>query len=143
MVGFPTETEADFEETLDVVKKVKFDHAYMFIYSPRYPSKSAVIYRNDIPKEVKGGRLRRLIDEVNRYIRERKELMLDKEYEILIEGPSKKSQDYSKGKTPGNLTCIVPGIFEPGTFLRVKIKEIIGLTPVGEPLQVISYPMSF
>ena len=142
MVGFPTESEADFEETLDVVRKVKFDHAYMFIYSPRYPSKSAVVYRNDIPEEVKGRRLRRLIEEVNIYIKERRELMLGKEYEILIEGPSKKSRDYSRGKTQGNLTCIVPGIFDPGTFLKVKIKEIIGLTPLGEPLQVISYPVS-
>jgi tRNA-2-methylthio-N6-dimethylallyladenosine synthase len=133
MVGFPTETEEDFEETLDVVRKVKFDNAYMFIYSPRNPSPAYFRYKDKvIDEEVSGKRLRRLIAEVNRNIYERRKLMLGKEYEILIYGPSKKSSKYSKGKTENNITVVVPGVFEEGEFIRVRIEKIVGLTAIGE-----------
>jgi tRNA-2-methylthio-N6-dimethylallyladenosine synthase len=133
MVGFPTETEEDFEETLDVVRKVKFDNAYMFIYSPRNPSPAYFRYKDKvIDEEVSGKRLRRLIAEVNRNIYERRKLMLGREYEILIYGPSKKSSKYSKGKTENNITVVVPGVFEEGEFIRVRIEKIVGLTAIGE-----------
>lgn len=137
MVGFPTETEEDFEQTLDVVRKVKFDNAYMFIYSPRNPSPAYFKYRDrSVDEDVAGKRLRKLISEVNRNIYERRKEMIGKEYEILIYGPSRKSSKYSKGKTENNITVVVPGNFKEGEFVRVRIERIIGLTPIGELVSV-------
>ncbi len=137
MVGFPTETEEDFLETLDVVNKVKFDNAYMFIYSPRKPSPAYHRYRDFvIDEEEAGRRLRRLIAEINRNILERRKLMLGKEYEILIYGSSRKSSKYSKGKTENNITVVVPGKFEEGEFVRVRVEKISGLTPIANPVKV-------
>ncbi len=137
MVGFPTETEEDFLETLDVVNKVKFDNAYMFIYSPRKPSPAYHRYKDFvIDEEEAGRRLRRLIAEVNGNILERRKLMLGKEYEILIYGSSRKSSKYSKGKTENNITVVVPGKFEEGEFVRVRVEKISGLTPIANPVKV-------
>ncbi|HOK22796.1 MAG TPA: tRNA (N6-isopentenyl adenosine(37)-C2)-methylthiotransferase MiaB [Candidatus Hydrothermia bacterium] len=139
MVGFPGEGDEDFAETLDVVKKVQFDNAYMFMYSIRKPS--PIYFKNkDISiDDVKVGvRLRTLISEVNKGIYQRRKLMLGKEYEILIYGPARKSPKYSKGKTENNITVVVPGAFSEGEFVKVKVEKIIGLTPIGYPLNVLA-----
>ncbi len=134
MVGFPTETEEDFEETLDVVRKVQFDNAYMFIYSPRNPSPMYFrVKEASLDEETASKRLRRLIVEVNRNILERRKMMLNREYELLIYGPSKKSSKYSKGKTENNITVVVQGSFKEGDFVSVKVTRISGLTPIGLP----------
>lgn len=134
MVGFPGETERDFEDTLDVVEKVAFDSAYTFIYSKR-PGTQAALRKDQVPLEVAGPRLRTLIELVNKKIYERRTLMLGKTSEILISGTSRKDPNWSTGKTKGNITCVVPGKYPRGTFLKAKIVDIKGLTPVGKPIE--------
>ncbi len=136
MVGYPGETDQDFQDTLDVVESVEFDNAYTFIYSKR-PGTPAALRQDQVPREVAGKRLRVLIDVVNRKMMKRRKLMLGNTFELLIEGASRKDREWSKGKTKGNITCVVPGRFKPGTFLDVKIVDIRGLTPVGEPIDVL------
>ncbi|NPB03977.1 MAG: tRNA (N6-isopentenyl adenosine(37)-C2)-methylthiotransferase MiaB [Thermotogae bacterium] len=135
IVGFPGETEEDFEETLDVVRRVKYDGAYMFIYSPR-PNTPAARYSGQVPYEVKLDRQRRLIDEVNRGIYERRRLFLGREGEVLIDGLSRKDPSESAGKLFNGLTVTVNGRYKPGTFVKVRINGIQGLTLKAEPLVV-------
>jgi tRNA-2-methylthio-N6-dimethylallyladenosine synthase len=131
IVGFPSETEEDFEETLEVVRILKYDGAYMFKYSPREGT-PASLFKEQIDNETKGRRLRKLIDEVNKAISERRKLMINKEYEVLVEGYSSKDLGYSLGKTFNNISVLIKGFFKPGTFLRGIVKEIKGHTPIIE-----------
>lgn len=133
IVGFPGETEEDFEETLDVVRKVKFDGAFMFIYSPR-PNTPAAFYKDQVDEDTKVKRQRRLIDEVNKNALERRKIFLGREEEVLIDGVSRKSVKESSGKIRNGLTVVVDGIFKPGEFVKVKIIDVSGLTLKATPL---------
>jgi tRNA-2-methylthio-N6-dimethylallyladenosine synthase len=137
MVGYPGETEEDFEETLEVVRRVSFDHAYTFIFSPR-PGTRAARSKDQVDPETKGKRLRRLIDVVNEEALKRRFLMMGKSYDILIEGPSRKDPNFSAGRTRGNIKCIVEGNYAPGTILKGKVVDIKGLTPVIEYEEILS-----
>ncbi len=136
MVGFPGETDEDFEKTLEVVRAVQFDGAYMFIYSPR-PGTPAARFPDQVPERVKGLRLRKLIEVVNQGIAARRQCWLGREVEILVERPARKSPGFSTGKTRENLSVVVPGEYERGTLVRGVVQEIRGLTPVVEPHEVI------
>ena len=134
-MGFPGETDEDFEATLDVVRRVKYDGAYMFIYSQR-PNTPAAFYRDQLPYDVKVERQRRLIEEVNRGILERRKIFIGREDEVLIDGPSRKDPNESAGKLFNGLTVTVKGRFRPGEFVPVRIVGISGLTLKAEPLEV-------
>ncbi len=134
IVGFPGETEEDFEHTLDVVRKVKYDFAYMFIYSPRQGT-PASLFKDQLPYEEKNRRLRKLIDTVNEGIVQRRRLMLGRTYEVLVEGVSKKDPTMMVGKTFNNITVVLDGIYKPGTYVKGKIVDIRGHTPVLEVVQ--------
>ncbi len=133
MVGFPTETEEDFLETLRVVREVEFDHAFTFIYSPRPKTRAA--RWDDLPYEVKSARLRKLIEEVDRIARKKREAMLDREYEILVERPSEKDPSVSMGRTRGFIAVVLDRWVPPGEIVRAKITEIRGLTPIGKVIE--------
>ncbi len=135
MVGFPGETDEDFEKTLEVVRAVQFDGAYMFIYSPR-PGTPAARFPDQVPERVKGLRLRTLIEVVNQGIAARRQRLLGRQVDLLIEKPARKSPGYSTGKTRENISCVVPGQYPRGTLVRGTVREIRGLTPVVEPHEV-------
>lgn len=88
IVGFPGETEEDFEETLSLVKEVDFDSAFTFIYSPREGTPAAK-FPNQIPEELKKERIYRLIEVQNEITKQNMEALVGTEQEILIEGESK------------------------------------------------------
>ena len=89
IVGFPNETEEDFEETLKVYNELKYDLAYTFIYSPREGTPAAKI-KDSVPLEEKEKRLQRLNELVNKYAKEANDKYLNKIVKVLIEGPSDK-----------------------------------------------------
>ena len=89
IVGFPNETEEDFEETLKVYNELKYDLAYTFIYSPREGTPAAKI-KDSVPLEEKEKRLQRLNELVNKYAKEANDKYLNKVVKVLIEGPSDK-----------------------------------------------------
>ncbi len=134
MVAYPTETEKDFEDTLRTVRKVQFDYAYMFIYSPRKPSSAYYRYKTQIPRDIAVKRHRLLVDTVQRIVTEKRKKMIGRTYEIMIDGHSKKNPDLSRGKTRGNITVVVNKNIPEGEILEVKIVDVIGATPVGEPI---------
>lgn len=115
IVGFPGETEAQFQETLSLVEEVRFDGAYMFSYSPR-PGTPAYGWEDTLPREVKVERLNRLIELQNRISLEKNQEALGRVFEVLVEGPSDHGEGLYTGYTRENKTCHLPG--HPGLVGR-------------------------
>jgi tRNA-2-methylthio-N6-dimethylallyladenosine synthase len=132
LVGFPSETEADFKATLDLVEQVRFDFAYMFRFSLR-PGTRAEELGPKVSEADAGRRLSRLIEVQNRITAERNRGMLNKEFELLIEGPSPRDSGWL-GRTVTNKVVIVKGHCAPGDLVRCRVARINGWTPVAEPV---------
>ncbi len=98
IVGFPGETEEDFNETLDVVNKCKYDGAYTFIFSPREGTPAAKM-KDDVSLEEKEKRLYKLNELINKYSKENNDKYLNKTVKVLLEGVSEKGEDTLMGYT--------------------------------------------
>ncbi|WP_039764403.1 MULTISPECIES: tRNA (N6-isopentenyl adenosine(37)-C2)-methylthiotransferase MiaB [unclassified Caldicellulosiruptor] len=122
IVGFPGETEEDFEDTLDVVRKVEFDSAFTFMYSKRKGTKAAQM-PNQVPDEVKHERFQRLVKLVEEIALKKNQQMRGKVYEILIDGYSKRN-NLLEGRTRTNkivnVKCSDEFMYK---FVNVKILE--------------------
>jgi len=97
IVGFPGETDEEFEGTMEAMRKVRFDGAYMFIYSPRPGTPAAEM--EQVPQLLKKERLARLIEQQNRITCEINESLVGREFEVLVEGPSPKNPSLLQGYT--------------------------------------------
>lgn len=145
IVGFPGETEAQFQETLSLVEEVRFDGAYMFAYSPR-PGTPAHGWEGEVPHDEKIGRLNRLIALQNRISLERNQELAGQTFEVLVEGPSDHGDALYTGYTRENKTCHLPG--HPGLVgrtVRVRAERAAQwgffgelLEPVGMSLPVLA-----
>ena len=122
IVGFPGETEEDFEETLRVVEEIQLDSAFTFIFSPR-PGTVAAKMENQVPEEVKKERIYRLIELQNRISLERNRVLTGSIQDVLVEGPSQTDPDKYMGRTRGNKLVIFTGAAERGRLVPVKITE--------------------
>ena len=132
IVGFPNETEEDFNETLDVVNKCKFDGAYTFIFSPRVGTPAAKMTDNVSLKE-KEKRLYKLNELINKYSKEANDKYLNKTVPVLIEGTSEKDDSMLMGYTDTMKLVNVKGNKENiGKIINVKIKEIKTWSMDGE-----------
>ncbi|MGE5558279.1 MAG: tRNA (N6-isopentenyl adenosine(37)-C2)-methylthiotransferase MiaB [Bacillota bacterium] len=124
IVGFPGETEEDFEETLDLVERVRFDGAFTFAYSPRMGTTAADL-PDQIPDKVKSRRLYRLIEIQNRISGEINSQLAGKTCEVLVEGINRKNPCYLEGRTRGNKLALFTSAEESanlyGRFVPVKI----------------------
>ena len=122
IVGFPGETEADFQGTLDVMAEARFDHAYMFIYSPR-PGTRAAEMDGHVDPAVAQERFSRLMALQQQISLEKNQELIGTSVEVLTEGPSKKDPEMATTRTRTNKVVHVPGRFEPGVFLTAAIDE--------------------
>jgi tRNA-2-methylthio-N6-dimethylallyladenosine synthase len=120
--GFPSETEEEHQMTLDVMKKVRYDGAFMFKYSPREGTK-AFRMDDDVSEEIKTRRLQEIIDLQQSVSYEINQETIGKEEIILIEGFSKKSNEFYAGRTDSNKVVIVPvnNDSKEGDYIKVKI----------------------
>ena len=121
IVGFPGETEADFERTLEVVAAARFDQAFMFIFSPRPGTAAAGMTELFIDPDVVKQRFRRLVELQNRISEEKNAELVGRRLEVLVEGPSRKDPKVVKSRTRGGKIVHVPGEYPPGTFLEAEI----------------------
>lgn len=130
--GFPTETYEDHVMTLDVMRAVKYDGAYMFKYSPREGTK-AFKMDDDVPEEVKGKRLQEIIDLQQIISYEINQELIGKEDIILIEGFSKKSDQFLSGRTDTNKVVIIPLTpdVKEGDYVKIKIDRATSATLFG------------
>ncbi len=120
IVGFPGETEADFQRTLDVVAEARFDSAFMFQYSPR-PGTPAADYDDQVPADVVQERFDRLVALQNAITYERNRERVGRSVEVLVEGPSKRDAAVVSARARGGQLVHIPGVYEPGTFLRAQV----------------------
>lgn len=131
IVGFPSETERDFEETLDLVRQVRFDTAFMFRYSPR-PRTRAARLTDDVPEAEKIRRIEKLIALQLEIGRGQNLKQLGRVDDVLIEGESPKNDDMWIGRTPDYRPVVFSQNGEtPGQMVRVKLSELRGFTFVG------------
>jgi len=133
IVGFPSETEEDFLKTLEVIKSVKFDNSYTFIYSEREGTFSAKHYEDDVPFEVKGERLRRLVEIQNEIGLKEREKEVGKKMPILIESVARKNKNQLKGRTEHNRSVLIErkDDLKIGDFVEVEIVRAAGMSLFG------------
>ncbi|MGE5363945.1 MAG: tRNA (N6-isopentenyl adenosine(37)-C2)-methylthiotransferase MiaB [Bacteroidota bacterium] len=133
IAGFPDETEDDHRMTLDVMEKVRYDGAFMFKYSPREGTKAYKMDDN-VPEEVKGARLTEIIDLQQRISLEVNQETIGTVQEVLIEGFSRKSDEFLSGRTGTNKTVVFPasGSLKPGDYVNVSISRATSGTLFGE-----------
>ena len=123
IVGFPGETERDFEETLSLLDLVKFDGIFAFQYSPR-PNTSAATMPDAIPEDEKSRRLAALLDRQRMIQTARNESLVGQSFEVLVEGASRRDRQWS-GRTSGNRTLnfTSPRSALLGEYVLVKVKQ--------------------
>jgi tRNA-2-methylthio-N6-dimethylallyladenosine synthase len=132
IVGFPGETEEDFQDTLDVVQRIQFENCFMFMYSIRRGTKAATM-ENQIDEDVKKDRLQRLIALQNSCSLEESKTYLGKTVRVLVEGESKKNKEVLSGRTSTNKVVLFKGDKDlEGKFVNVKINECKTWTLYGE-----------
>ena len=133
IAGFPTETYEDHLMTLDILREVRYDGAYMFKYSPREGTK-AYKMKDDVSEKIKVKRLQEIIDLQQQISFEKNQEQIGTNEIILIEGYSKKSNEYLAGRTDGNKVVIIPadnGI-KTGNYVKVKINRATSGTLFGD-----------
>ena len=135
IVGFPGETEADFQETLEVVEEVGFDSAFTFVYSPRAGTEAAVM-PDQVPEEVKRERIERLVEVVQNGAARRNEKRIGRVEEVLVEGPSRTDALLLRGRTRRNTTVNFSGEAAPGEFVDVRIERATSTTLGGSQVAV-------
>ncbi|MCC8170774.1 MAG: tRNA (N6-isopentenyl adenosine(37)-C2)-methylthiotransferase MiaB [Parabacteroides sp.] len=133
--GFHSETEADYRETLSLMREVGYDSAFMFKYSERPGTYASVHLPDDVPEDEKIRRLQGMIDLQNTLSEESNQRDINKVFDVLIEGFSKRSREQLYGRTPQNKVVIFDkGNFRIGQFVRVKITRATSATLFGEPV---------
>ncbi|MEA3288505.1 MAG: tRNA (N6-isopentenyl adenosine(37)-C2)-methylthiotransferase MiaB [Candidatus Marinimicrobia bacterium] len=131
IVGFPGETEDDFQETIDVMNQIKFDTAFTFKYSPR-PGTKAAEYEDTVSETDKQDRLERMIILQKEHTLLRNKMLIGTTEEVLVEKDSKKSKKQHQGRTRSNKIVIFNKTGEqPGELVRVEITDAQGITLFG------------
>ncbi|SDI95393.1 tRNA (N6-isopentenyl adenosine(37)-C2)-methylthiotransferase MiaB [Natribacillus halophilus] len=124
IVGFPNETEEQFQDTLSLVREIGYDSAFTYIYSPREGTPAARM-KDNVPHEVKRDRLQRLNEVVNEFSARSNEQMQDQVVEVLIEGESKKNPDILAGRTRTNKLVNVRAPKQLiGELINVRITDV-------------------
>jgi tRNA-2-methylthio-N6-dimethylallyladenosine synthase len=125
IVGFPGETDADFEQTLDLVEQARFDAAYTFVYSPRPGTPAAEMREDFVPPDVTAARMEHLTEAVERHALEHSRRRVGRTEEILVDGLSKRDPSRVSGRTRQGKLVHVPDSpdLEPGSYARVRITD--------------------
>ena len=127
--GFHNESEEDFQQTLSLMEEVGFDSAFMFKYSERPGTLAARTMPDNVPEEVKIDRLNRMIALQNKLSADSNRRDIGKEFDVLVEGVSKRSTDSWIGRNQQNKTCVFPrGDFRIGDTVRVRVTDATSAT---------------
>ncbi|WP_299490078.1 tRNA (N6-isopentenyl adenosine(37)-C2)-methylthiotransferase MiaB [Acaryochloris sp. IP29b_bin.137] len=139
IVGFPGETEAQFENTLKLVEEIEFDQLNTAAYSPR-PGTPAALWENQLSEEVKADRLQRLNHLVGLKAGMRSQRYANRIEEVLVEDQNPKDPTQVMGRTQGNRLTFFPGKIEElrGQIVSVKVTEVRSFSLTGEPLSALA-----
>lgn len=132
IAGFCSETEEDHKATMDLMKKVRFDSAFMFQYSQRPGTKAARHFEDDVPPETKTRRLNEIIELQSAISLELNRDCVGHTYKVLIEGTSKRDTGSLFGRTSANKVCVFPALgHRPGEYVNVKVESCTSATLLG------------
>jgi tRNA-2-methylthio-N6-dimethylallyladenosine synthase len=134
IVGFPGETDEDFELTMEVVEEARFDQAFTFIFSARPGTAAAAMSDRFVPHDVIQERFNRLVETQNRVSAERNAAMVGSTVEVLSEGPSKKNEDVATTRTRTGKVVHVEGRHPSGSFFDVHVRSAAMHHLVGTPI---------
>ncbi len=139
IVGFPGETEAQFENTLKLVEEIEFDQLNTAAYSPR-PRTPAALWENQLSEEVKADRLQRLNHLVGLKAGVRSQRYANRIEEVLVEDQNPKDPTQVMGRTRGNRLTFFPGNIEElrGRIVAVKVTEVRSFSLTGQPLSALT-----
>jgi tRNA-2-methylthio-N6-dimethylallyladenosine synthase len=137
IVGFPGETEAEFEETVSAVEEVGYDGAFTFVYSPRQGTEAAAM-ADQVPEHVKRERIERLIEVVQRVAEARNQERIGRVEEVLVEGPSRTDASLLRGRTRRNTTVNFAGAASAGELVSVMIEAATSTTLKGTQLAAVA-----
>ncbi|MGH9224238.1 MAG: tRNA (N6-isopentenyl adenosine(37)-C2)-methylthiotransferase MiaB [Acidimicrobiales bacterium] len=140
IVGFPGETDDDFERTLEVVAEAEYDSAYTFVFSPRPGTEAATRTDEFVPAEVIAERFERLRVVVERSALAKHSARVGRVEEVLVEGPSKKDPAVATGRTRQNKLVHFPGVLPPGTYATVRVTDAAPHHLRGELVEVTARP---
>jgi tRNA-2-methylthio-N6-dimethylallyladenosine synthase len=130
IVGFPGETETEFEDTLSAVQEAGYDGAFTFVYSPRQGTEAAAM-AEQVREDVKRDRIERLIDVVQRIAAKRNHQRVGRVEEVLVEGLSRTDPEFLRGRTRRNTTVVFAGTAAPGELVQVRIDDATSTTLRG------------
>jgi tRNA-2-methylthio-N6-dimethylallyladenosine synthase len=131
IVGFPGETEEDFQQTLSLADEVGYDGAFTFVYSPRRGTEAATL-PEQVPHEVKIERMERLVEVVQRGAHQRAQRFVGRTLDVLVEGPSRTDPSRARGRSRHNKVVNFAGLGEPGELVDVEITGATSQTLTGE-----------
>ncbi len=132
ITGFCTETDEDHKESLTLMELAGFDFAYMFKYSERPGTKAARKYKDDIPENIKSERLSEIISLQNRLSGRSKKADIGKTFRVLVEGSSKRSEEFLSGRTSQNKVVVFPGEgHKKGEYVQVLVERCTSATLIG------------
>jgi tRNA-2-methylthio-N6-dimethylallyladenosine synthase len=133
IVGFPGETEEDFEQTMSLAREVQFDNAYIFKYSQRRNTPAAEM-PGQVPQEIREERHARLLEQINMLAQARYDRFLGRTVEILVEGPSRRNAARLEGRTRCNKIVVFEGAPRHiGQLMDLKIQRVGSFTLYGDP----------
>jgi tRNA-2-methylthio-N6-dimethylallyladenosine synthase len=133
IAGFCTETEEEHQDTLSLMQAVQYDFAYMFAYSERPNTPAAKKLKDDIAEMVKKRRLSEIISLQQKLSLARNQLDVNKPHKVLIEGFSKKSEDYLYGRNSANKVVVFPKKhYQKGQYVNVWVNSCTAATLLGE-----------
>mmetsp|Transcript_10938 Transcript_10938/g.25383 ORF Transcript_10938/g.25383 Transcript_10938/m.25383 type:complete len:486 (-) Transcript_10938:849-2306(-) len=133
IAGFCSETEEEHQDTLSLMEMVQYDFAYMFYYSERPGTLAARKYKDNVPITVKKRRLSEIIAQQRVHSLRKNEKAIGKEYQVLIEGYSKRSNAYLQGRTSANKVVVFPrGKYQKGQYVVAHIQDCTAATLLGK-----------
>jgi tRNA-2-methylthio-N6-dimethylallyladenosine synthase len=132
ITGFCSEREEEHKDTLSLMDEVKFDFAYMFFYSERPGTPAAKKLQDDVGDEMKKKRLQEIIDKQADHSLHRNKLDVGKVFKVLIEGSSKRSDNFLQGRNSANKVIVFPREgFNKGEYVNVLVEDCTGATLMG------------
>ena len=137
IAGFPTETDQDHQDTLDLMDYVKYDFGFMFAYSERPGTLASRKIEDNVPEHIKKRRLSQIIEKQQKHSQIRTETFIGQTVCVLIEKESKRSNKYWSGRIPQNTVAVFPKKeFKIGDFVEVKITHCTSATLIGEAIKL-------
>ncbi len=131
--GFCTETEEEHQDTISLIEEVKYDLSYMFKYSERPGTLAARKYKDDVPEDIKSRRLEEMIVKQRKLAYDSNVRDLNKTFEVLVEGVSKKSPEHLYGRNTQNKVIVFPRKhYKVGEYVKVKVSKCTSGTLIGE-----------